>query len=168
MRTPGARREREKAGIADKITGFVYWAGRPLPRAGAEPRIEGLRIVVMKSLRRLLAVVLLAAPVLEAGAAVFSLSAAPEMCKGHVCFCPPRPSARGQSCHEGMEHDTTAMTGACHHDHTTAAMAATTPYLLSAAPALPGVQESGPAPLVRTRDQAVGHVRIPLLPPRTA
>ncbi|HEY8148759.1 MAG TPA: hypothetical protein VIK51_07615 [Vicinamibacteria bacterium] len=122
----------------------------------------------MKTLRRLLAVTLLLASGLETGAAVFVLSSSTEMCKGHVCLCPPRPSARGQSCHDGMEHDTTAMTGACHHDHTTAAMAATTPYLLSAAPALPGVQESGPAPLVRTRDRAVGHVRIPLLPPRTA
>ena len=122
----------------------------------------------MKTLRRLLAVTLLLASGLETGAAVFVRSSSTEMCKGHVCFCPPRPSARGQSCHDGMEHDTTAMTGACHHDHTTAAMAATTPYLLSAAPALPGVQESGPVPLVRTRDRAVGHVRIPLLPPRTA
>jgi hypothetical protein len=123
---------------------------------------------MMNALRRLLAVVLLAAPVLEAGATVFSLSTAPEMCKGHVCFCPPRPSARAESCHGGMEHDATAMTGACHHDHTTPALAATTPYLLSAAPALPGAQERGAAPLARSRNRAVGHVRIPLLPPRTA
>lgn len=123
----------------------------------------------MKTLRRLLAVVLLAAPALESGAAVLSLSAAPEMCKGHVCFCPPRPSARAESCHGGMEHDATAMTGACHHDPATSAVpAATTPYLLSAAPALLGVQASGPAPLASTRDRAVGHVRPPLLPPRSA
>jgi hypothetical protein len=122
----------------------------------------------MKSLRRLLAVTLLLASGLETGADVFVASSSPEMCKGHVCFCPPRPSARGRSCHGGMDHDATAMTGACHHDHATAALAATTPYLLSTAPALPGAQESGPAPLARPRDRAVGHVRIPLLPPRTA
>jgi hypothetical protein len=122
----------------------------------------------MKSLRRLLAVTLLLASGLETGAAVFVVSSSAEMCKGHVCFCPPRPSARGQSCHDGMEHDATAMTGACHHDRTTAALAATTPYLLSVAPALPGAQESGPVPLARMRNRAVGYVRIPLLPPRTA
>ena len=122
----------------------------------------------MKSLRRLLAVTLLVASGLETAAAVFVLSSSPEMCKGHVCFCPPRPSARGESCHDGMEHDTTAMTGACHHDHTTPTMAATTPFLLSAAPALPGVQGSGSAPLARPRNRTIGHVRIPLLPPRTA
>jgi hypothetical protein len=122
----------------------------------------------MKTLRRLLAVTLLLASGLETGAAVFAVSSSAEMCKGHVCFCPPRPSARGQSCHGGMAHDATAMTGACHHDHTTAALAATTPYLLSIAPALPGAQENGPAPLARMRNRAVGYVRIPLLPPRTA
>lgn len=123
----------------------------------------------MKALRRLLAVVLLAAPALEAGAGVVSLAAAPEMCTGHVCFCPPRPSAGNDACHGGRERDATAMTGACHHDPTTPVVAAaTTPYLLSAAPALPGVRESGPAPLASTRDRAVGHVRIPLLPPRSA
>jgi len=122
----------------------------------------------MKTLRRLLAVTLLLASGLETGAAAFVASSSAEMCKGHVCFCAPRPSARGPSCHGGMEHDATAMTGACHHDHTTAALAATTPYLLSTASALPGAQENGPAPLARMRNRAVGHVRIPLLPPRTA
>jgi hypothetical protein len=125
-------------------------------------------MAVMKALRRLLAVVLLAAPALEAGAAVLSLSTAPEMCKGHVCFCPPRASAGGDACHGGSEHDATAMTGACHHDPTTPAVAAATPYLLSTAPALSGVQESGPVPLPSTPDRAVGHVRLPLLPPRSA
>jgi hypothetical protein len=124
---------------------------------------------VTKTLRRLLAVALLVAPAMETGAALLVLSSgAPEMCKGHVCFCPPRPSARGDACHGGMEHDATALTGACHHDPTTPVVAATTPYLLSAAPALPGVQESGPAPLARSGDRGVGHVRRPLLPPRTA
>jgi len=121
----------------------------------------------MKALRRFLAVALLVAPALETGTAMLVL-ASPEMCKGHVCFCPPRPSARGESCHGGMEQDTTAMTGACHHDHTTPVVAATTPYLLSPAPVLPGVLESGPAPLARTSDGAVGHARIPFLPPRSA
>jgi len=124
---------------------------------------------VTKTLRRLLAVVLLVAPALDTGASLVVLgSGAPEMCKGHVCFCPPRPSASREACHGGMEHDATAMTGACHHDPTRPVLAATTPYLLSAAPALTGVQDSGAAPLDTSHDAAVGHVRLPLLPPRTA
>lgn len=123
----------------------------------------------MKALRRLLAALLLVAPALESGAAVLALSSErPEMCKGHVCFCPPRPSANSDACHGGMEHDATAMTGACHHDPTRPVLAATTPYLLSAAPALVGRQDSGAAPLASSHDPAVGHVRLPLLPPRTA
>jgi hypothetical protein len=126
-------------------------------------------MAVTKTLRRLLAVALLVAPALETGAAVLVLSSgAPEMCTGHVCFCPPRPSASREACHGGMEHDATAMTGACHHDPTRPALAATTPYLLSAAPALTGAQESGAAPLFSSHPPGVGHVRLPLLPPRSA
>jgi hypothetical protein len=123
----------------------------------------------MKTLRRLLAALLLVAPALESGAAGLALSSeTPEMCKGHVCFCPPRPSASSEACHGGMDRDATAMTGACHHDPARPGLAATAPYLLSAAPALLGVQDSGAAPLASSHDPAVGHARLPLLPPRTA
>jgi len=123
----------------------------------------------MKTLRRLLAALLLVAPALESGTAVLALSSeTPEMCKGHVCFCAPRPSASGEACHGGMDRDAPAMTGACHHDPTRPGLAATTPYLLSAPPALMGAQDRGAAPLASSPDPAVGHARLPLLPPRTA
>jgi hypothetical protein len=119
------------------------------------------------TLRRLLAVALLVAPALESGASVLALAADPHACTGHVCFCAPRPAARAETCHGGGL-DRTAMTGACHHDTTTPVLAAVTPYLLPAAPALPAADDGGPAPRGRARDVASGHQRILLPPPRTA
>jgi hypothetical protein len=119
-------------------------------------------------LRRLLAALLLLAPAFESGAALMIVSSSAHAgCAGHVCFCPPRAAAR-EACHGGAEHDSTALTGACHHDTTNPVLAATTPFLLSTAPALPGTEETGPAPLARAQHVARGHLRIPLLPPRTA
>lgn len=97
-------------------------------------------------LRRLLAALLLVAPAFESGAALMVVSSSAHAgCTGHVCFCPPRKAAR-EACHGAAAHDSTAMTGACHHDKTSLVLAATTPLLLPAAPVLPGTRETGPAP----------------------
>ena len=122
------------------------------------------------TLRRLLAVVLLVAPPLESGAAVALMSSSAHSgCTGHVCYCPPRPAPR-EACHGGNEgRASDALSGACHHDAAESpVLPATTPFLLSAAPGLAAARESGPAPRARVRDAAAGHLRLPLLPPRTA
>jgi hypothetical protein len=120
---------------------------------------------VIATLRRLVAVLLLAVPCLSTGAALGSLSRA-EGCTDHVCFCKMRPAAAGESCHGDHEAPSAAMTGSCHHERTDPVLPATTPGLLPAAPSLAAFDDRGAPVAADSRDSAPGHRRLPLQPPR--